>query len=430
MNSASASADAPQGLDRDFRRLWAAQGVSQFGSHVTRVALPFTAALAMHASPAQMATLAAADLVAGLAISPWAGAWLDRRRRRPVLVTCDLARAAALATVPLAALAHRLSIELLVVVMFANGALSTLFDIAQQAYLPALVGERRLVEANARMTGTESVASMGAFGLGGWLVQWFTGPIAVALDAVSFLVSAAFLRGITHGEASPAGTPARGGFTQWTHEVREGLVATFGDPVQRTLALCEGVLNLKFGVFMACYMLFVTRELALPTGPLGMIFALGGISALAGSVLASRLGQRLGRAWTMAGGLLAGGVGLALTTVAPRERPGVAMTMLALQQLVGDGGWAVFLIHAGSLRMELAPEALRGRIGAASRFLSLASMLVGVAAGAALAARIGLRPTLMLGAISIVVAIALVLGRPMRAQAKREVHASLEVQEP
>jgi hypothetical protein len=132
----------------------------------------------------------------------------------------------------------------------------------------------------------------------------------------------------------------------------------------------------------------------------------------------------------MAGGLLAGGIGMALAALAPRESPGVAMILLALQQLVGDGGWAVFLIHSASLRMELAPESLRGRIGAASRFLSLAAMLVGVSGGASLAGRLGLRRTLLLGAVSIVLGIAFALAPSVRAQAKREVQASLEVPEP
>lgn len=402
-SAAPAAADS-RALPIAFRWLWGAHGVSIFGSLVTRVALPFTAALALHASAGQMAILGGANLGAGLLVSLWAGAWVDRTARRPLMIACDLVRAALLATIPFAAFTGRLDLTLLIVVMFLTGVFDTLFDLARNAYVPGLVGEHRLVEANARLAATSSAAEVSGFGIAGWLVQWLTGPITIAIDAVSFLVSALLLSGIRTPEAAPARATHTGSFGAWRAEVREGLVATYHDPLQRSLAFSDACLNFTFGVFTACYMLFVTRDLALPTGPLGMVFAMGGVSGLAVSALAPRLGLRLGAGRAMVLGLAISTFGLAVAAFAPSNAPPVAFALLILQQLVGDGGWALYMIHSSTLRMARAPEALRGRIGSASNTLSMATRIGGIALGGLLGDRLGLRVIIGAGALATLVA--------------------------
>jgi len=385
-------------LPRDFGWLWGAHGVSVFGSLVTRAALPFTAALALNASAAQMAVLGAADLLASLLVAGWAGTWVDRVRRRPLLIGCDIARALLLSAVPIAALLGRLDLTLLVVVKFFAGAFDTLFDLARQAYVPSVVGERRLVEANSRLSATSSAAEVSAFGIAGWLVQWLSGPIAIAVDAVSFVVSAALLGGMRSPEPAPLRATTRTARPSWWSEMREGLAATFGDPLQRALALGDAVLNLTFGLFTACYVLFVTRDLALTPGPLGMVFAVGGVSGLIAAAFAPGLGHRLGVGRAMVLGLLISSVGLAVAVFAPVVNIPLALALLVMQQLVGDGGWALYMIHSSSLRMARAPEALRGRIGAASSMLSVAARLLGIVLGGALGDSVGSRAVLGFGA--------------------------------
>ena len=375
--------------------------MSVFGSLVTRVAIPFTAALALHASAAQMALLGAADLIASLMVGLWAGAWVDRVRRRPLLIGCDLARAVLLATIPLAALSGRLDLTLLLVVKFLSGAFDTLFELARQAYVPAVVGEVRLVEANSRLSATSSAAEVSAFGIAGWLVQWLTGPIAIAVDAVSFLISALLLGGMRTPEIPPvpgAGSATAASAASWRAEMRAGLLATFGDPLQRVLAIGDALLNLTFGLFTACYMLFVTRDLALPPGPLGMVFAVGGISGLIAATLAPALGERLGVGRAMALGLVVSSVGLGVAVLTPAHAVALALTVLVLQQFVGDGGWALYMIHSSTLRMARAPAALRGRIGSASGALSVAARLAGIVLGGAFGDKLGSRMILGVGA--------------------------------
>ena len=345
-----------------------------------------------------MAVLGAADLVASLFVGWWAGTWVDRVRRRPLLIACDIARALLLATVPIAALLGQLDLTLLIGVKFLAGAFDTLFDLARQAYVPSVVGERRLVEANARLSATSSVAEVSAFGIAGWLVQWLTGPIAIALDAVSFVVSAVLLGGIRTPESPPTRHAVRSTLSSVWAEQREGLAATFGDPLQRALALSDATLNLTFGLFTACYVLFVTRDLALAPGPLGMVFAVGGVSGLIAATFAPGLGHTLGVGRSMVLGLVISSVGLGVAVFAAPVNVPLALALLVTQQLVGDGGWALYMIHSGSLRMARAPEALRGRIGAASGMLSVAARLLGIVLGGVFGDSVGARGVLGVGA--------------------------------
>src|SRR5262245_8135260 len=179
--------------NRHFLRLWAGQTISVFGSLIGRTALPFTAILVLKATPFQMGLLAAADLVPNFLAALIAGAWVDRLPRRPLMIAADLARAAVLVSIPLAATFHHLRIERLYAPPSLQGLVTTCFDVAYASYLPTLVPREQLVEGNSRLTASASAAEFGAFSLGGWLVQWFGGPIAVLIDAVSFLGSAAFL---------------------------------------------------------------------------------------------------------------------------------------------------------------------------------------------------------------------------------------------
>src|SRR3954452_16417995 len=179
-----------------FQRVWAAATVSIFGSLVTRVALPFVAIVTLNADAVGVAMVRSMDLVAGLVFGLVAGAWVDRLRRRPVLVAADLGRAALLGLIPLAALYGFISLPLVLVVAFFTAVLTTFFDAADRAFLPTIVPRNDLVRANGAITASSSVSEFLAFGSAGFLVELLSAPIAILVDAVSFLFSAGFLGSI------------------------------------------------------------------------------------------------------------------------------------------------------------------------------------------------------------------------------------------
>ena len=224
--------------NRDFMRLWAGQTISQFGSLVGRTALHFTAILVLDASPYQIALLLAADIGSGLILGAIAGVWVDRLRRRPILIATDLGRAALLASIPVAYAFDSLRMEQLYVVACLTGAMAMTFDVAYQSYLPSLVGREELLEGNSKLMASSAAAEVGAFGAAGWLVQLFTGPVAILVDAVSFLVSALSVGSIKRTEPEPAPTADRE--SVW-REMVEGLRTITRDRTLRAMAGAEAL---------------------------------------------------------------------------------------------------------------------------------------------------------------------------------------------
>lgn len=276
--------------DPGFARLWAATTVSMLGSFITRTALPFAAILVLGAGAGEVAILRSAELVAGLTVGLVAGAWVDRLRRRPILIWADLGRAALLATIPIAFAMGSLGLVQLVLVAFGTAILSTLFDTADRAFLPTVIGRDRLVEANATLTGSSSASEFIGFGIGGWLIQLLSAPFAIAIDAVSFVISALFIGGIRAAEPTPRTGGAPSGVID---EIREGLALTFRDPILRPLALADAAVAGFWGVFGAVYLVFAT-EIGFEPGVIGLIAAVGGLSSLVGAAVAGRAVRRLG----------------------------------------------------------------------------------------------------------------------------------------
>ena len=342
----------------------------------------------------QMALLTAADLAPGLAIGLIAGAWVDRMRRRPILIAADLARAALVASIPLAAFAGNLHFAHLYAVALIAGGFTVCFDVAYHAYLPTLVPRERLLESNRKLAASGSVAEVAAFGAGGWLVQWLGAPLALLADTGTFLVSALSLGAIRKPEPVP---PPRAA-PRLRSEIREGLQALAGDAKLRSLAAAAVTWDLSFGMAGALYMLFVTESLGFRPGTLGMIFAVGGVSSLLGALAAGRLARRVGAGPAMTIALIVAGTSLFLVPAASGHAA-VAIALLILHQMVGDGAATIYLVHETTLRQELAPEALRGRIHASVRFLGVAAMIVGSLTAGLIATSAGLRAALVIAAL-------------------------------
>lgn len=394
----------------DFLRLWTAQTISTFGSLITRTALPFTAALVLDARPAQMALLVASDMVPALLVGLVVGVWVDRLRRRPLMIAADIARALVLGSVPLAFLLGRLHIEQLYLVALVASILTILFDVSYESYLPGLVGRDKLVEANSKVSATASVAEISAFGIGGWLVQIFTGPIAVLIDAVTFIVSAALLTSIRIPERAVASQAAA---RSAAAEIAEGLRTVGRDSLLRPLVGSLTALELGFGLVSPIIYLYTLRELGFHPGVLGMIFAVGGISSLGGALLASPLARRIGVGPSLIGCLALAGAGILFLPLA-RGASLVAAGFLVAQQLVGDGAATAYEINQVSLRQRITPDRLLGRVSASSRFAGVGGRLVGTLAAGVLGQAIGLRATLIIAALAVLAGSLALVASPVR----------------
>ncbi|MCC6778189.1 MAG: MFS transporter [Hyphomicrobiales bacterium] len=392
----------------DFVKLWAAQTISVFGSLITRTALPFAAILVLDATPLQIALLGVADIAPGILSGLVAGVWVDRMRRRPIMILADLGRAVALVSIPLAAAFDLLRIEHLYAVAFLTGILTTFFDVAYLSYLPSLLRRDELLEGNSKLAATNSVAEVGAFGLAGWLVQIFSAPIAILFDAISFVLSASLLRSIRTDEPEPERAPAEAG-PDIRQEVTAGLRVLLRDPLLRALGGSSIALDFSFRIVGTVFLLFATRELGFQPGILGLIFAVGGVSSFVGAIVAGRVSGRLGIGPAMIVGLILTGVGQLFVPLA-QSASLAAIALLVAQQLIGDGGATVYLINQVSLRQAVTPSQVLGRVNASIQFLGLVAMLLGALLGGVLGETVGLRATLVCGgAFSLLAGIALAL---------------------
>jgi MFS family permease len=376
----------------DFLKLWAGETVSVFGSFIGGTALQFTAVLTLHATPVQMAVLVAMSQAPALAAGLLAGVWIDRLRRRPILIAADIGRAALLMSIPLAYAAGALRIEQLYAVAFLTGTLTIWFDVAYQSYLPSLVKREDLVEGNSKLSGSASVAEFSGFSLAGWMVQVLGGPVAILIDALSFVWSALFLGAIRAPEAAPSPAHAR---LSMRAEIVEGMREVRHHPILRAVATAQVLRDVSNGVFSALILLYITNDVGLGPGVQGLIFAVGGVTALLGAMVAGRASRRLGVGPALIVAGLATSLGSFLVPLA--QGPVViAVALLVANQLITDPAWAVYEITEVSLRQAITPERLIGRVSASIRVAGLAAVLVGSVGGGVLGQVIGLRETLTL----------------------------------
>lgn len=396
--------------NRSFVRLWTGETISVFGSLVGRTALPFTAILVLDAGPLEIALLHAAELVPAFLTGPFVGVWVDRLRRRPIMIAADIGRFVLLVTIPLAHIFDALTMGQLYAVAFFVGILTISFDVAYLSYLPTIVNKDQLLEGNSKLAASTSVAEVGGFSLSGWLVQLVTGPVTILIDAISFLFSAAFVAAIKTPEPSPAPAEGRLGVRE---EFTEGVRFLVRDPVLRPLAAANVTLELAWALFGAVFLVFVTKDLGFKPGLLGMTFAVGGFSSLFGALLARRSALWFGLGPSMWGGLVLMGVSMLFIPLAQGATV-LAAALLVAQQLVGDGGATVFEVNQVSLRQSVTPERMLGRVNAAIRLTSLGAMLVGSLIGGVMGETVGLRPTLIVGAGAVFAAALWIIASPAR----------------
>jgi MFS family permease len=337
---------------RDFMRLWTGQTISVFGSTITREALPLTAILTLGATPAQMGLLGAAGTVPLLLIGLFAGVWVDRMRRRPLMIAADLGRAVLLLSVPITYLLGDLSMIQLYVVAVLAGILTVFFDVAYQAYLPALVERGHLVEGNSKLGVSDSVAEMAGPPLGGLLVQLISGPITILIDAASYLFSVLALAGIRAPEPPPQPAVER---EQIGRDLGTGLRAIWCDRLLRPIAVSSAIRHFFGWFFGAIYGLYALRTLGMSPAALGLTVACGGIGSFLAALAVAPATRRLGFGTATIGAHILAALGTSLIWLAGGF-PLVAVPLMIASQIVGDLGQTVGRINQISLRQAVTPD--------------------------------------------------------------------------
>ncbi len=393
--------------DPEFLKLWVGETVSDFGDQITLLAIPLTAVIVLKASALEMGLLAAAAAAPTAIFSLPAGVWVDRLPRRRVLIAADIGRALALATIPLAFALGALTLLHLYVVAFITGILSVFFIVAYQAYLPGLVGRERLVDANGKLNASASLAQLAGPSVSGVLIQLFTAPMPVVVDALSFAASLTGLSLIRRPEA--ALVPRR---RDMVAEIREGMAALLGQPILRTLVVCAAIVILVLSAQTAIFLLYLARDLALPPTVIGLILAVGSVGALTGALLASSVARRIGIGPSfILGALLVIAFFLARGFASgPAE---AVVIVLALAQLVGLFGASLFNVNGPSLRQALTPPHLLGRVNASYRFLVWGTGPFGAVLGGVLGELFGLQVALLVTGLASLVVLPILFASPL-----------------
>ena len=375
----------------EFPKLWIGETISLLGSQVTVLSLPLAASIVLQATPFQMGVLGASQTIPFLLFGLVAGVWVDRLRRRPIMLIADVGRAVLLTTIPIAAVLGMLRLEQLLIVAFAVGVLDVFFGLAYASFLPSVVRREELSEGNAKLALSAEVARVAGPGLAGILVQVLSAPIAVAVDAASFLVSAFALTRIKASEPPPV--PASERQSVWT-EIGEGLRAVTAQPILRTLVGVVGLSNRATGsCSVAVYVLYATRELGLEPVALGGIMAGVGVGGLIGAALAGPVTRRWGIGGTFLGAqLLWGGSYLGAAFVG--GPPPLAATVLAATFAITGMVNPIAGANATTLRQAVVAERLQGRVTAIARVVMWTCVTIGAVAGGVSAERIGIRPTI------------------------------------
>lgn len=347
--------------DPDFLKLWGAQTISQVGTQVTLLALPLTAILLLEASALEVALLGAMETLPFLLFALPAGVWVDRLPRRGLMIVADLARAAAIVSIPIAHWSDALALPQLFVVAFVTGIGTVFFDVSYLSYLPSLVGRAQLAGGNARLMATQSGAQVVGPGIGGALVALAGAPVALLADAVSFCVSGALIGAIGRREAPVEKVAGR---RVWT-ELREGLGYVFRQPYLRILTVTTGVSNFFGTMLFSLFLLYAIRDLEFSTGVIGVIFMLVNVGALAGAVLSGRVVRAIGLGRTIVWAAIAGNLTLLSIPLAPQDN---ALPLFVAGALLGPGIGMMFNVNQLSLRQAITPERLLGRMNSVVRF--------------------------------------------------------------
>jgi MFS family permease len=375
---------------RNFLLLWSGQTVSEMGSAVTQLALPLTAVVVLRASTFQVGALTAAGYAAFALIALPAGAIVDRRAKRWLMIWCDVARMLIIGSIPLAAAFGVLSMGQLYAVAITAGVCTVFFDVSYQSYLPVLIDKEDLVDGNGKLGATQSFAQVVGPGLGGGLVGLFGAARAMAADAISYAVSVASLLAIRAPEEPPHPKDRQ----KLRKEIAEGLSFVLRDPILRKIVACTGTANLFGSMATALQIIFLVRVLHVRPADTGLLIALASLGGVAGGVLSGRLSRLIGSARIIWFSMLVLGLPQLLI---PLAEPGWRITAAVIGLAAFSFSAVVYNVAQVSYRQAICPPRLLGRMNAAVRWVVWGTLPLGGLLGGAFGTLIGVRPTLWIG---------------------------------
>ncbi len=369
----------------DFRKLWVGRTISLVGSQVTRLALPLAAILILSAAPPQLGLLRALSSLPAVVISAFAGILVDRLPRRPIMIVADLARALLLFSIPLAAFFGELNLLQLYAVALGSATFGVFFEIAYRSFLPSLIEQKDLVEANGKLEAAGPIAEVVGPSLAGILIQLLTAPLAILIDGISYLISVISLSFIAVNEAAPS-PPERRAFLR---EIGEGLTFVRHEPQLRSILIAIGLFELFDSAMMAIYVLYVTKNLGLDPALLGLIFATGGVGGIVGALVSQWLADELRVGWVLVLGISLAAIGdLVIPTAGIFQT--FSLPLLALAELCVVFGVLIFVINLMSLLQVVTPNHLLGRVNATIDIVTGASGLFGALLGGFVGSALGL----------------------------------------
>jgi MFS family permease len=391
----------------DFRMLWAGNAVSQFGTRIGGIAAPLLAVSVLAATPFQVGLLNAVQTVGLLLIGLPAGAWVDRMRRRRLMISMDLTRMALLATISVAGWLHVLTLGHLLVATLLVGVATVFFDVSQLSYLPTLIGRDQLLEGNARLQASQSVAVVAGPALGGWLVSVVGAANTMLATSLGFLLSAGQISRIAAVEPAPHAPAHR----NLLAEIGEGLRLVFGQPTLRAIAGCTATVNLFLSIAITLNVLFLNRELGLSAGVTGLVLAASGVGGLLGAVTGRLFVPRIGRARSCWLSLL---VTQPCALLLPLAETNWRIGLFAAGWFVVGYGSTVYNIAQVTYRQAMCPDRLLGRMNASNRFVVWGTLPLGSIAAGLIAGAAGARVGLWVAAAGMSVAVLWLLLSPLR----------------
>jgi MFS family permease len=392
----------------NFRSFWIGETISVVGDQLTLLAMPLTAILVLDADAADMGLLTAVSLLPHLLFSMPAGVLLERiQHRRRVMIAVDIGRAALIASVPAAYVAGVLTIQQLYVVGFLTGSLTVLFDLSWSTVFVAIAPRELYVQGSSLLNGSRSLSYVIGPTLGGTLVQVLTAPVALAVDAVSFIVSALFLARVKADEApiEPDPTSIRSRFAA-------GLRFAAYDPIIRPTLLAAATINFFNFAFAALFVLYATRYLGVSPGTLGLALGVGAIGGLLGAVVAGPIGRRIGVGPAYALGCVLFPAPLILIPLVSGP-PEVVFAALLLSEFGAGLGVMILDVNAGSIILARTPDRIRARATGAFRTLNYGIRPIGAFLGGMLGTAIGVQETLLIVTVAPLLGVLWLIGSPV-----------------
>ncbi|HWT32576.1 MAG TPA: MFS transporter [Microbacterium sp.] len=380
--------------DRNFLTMWSGQALSQFGEQVSLLGIPVLAVVLLQSTAFEVGVLDAAGLAAFLLIGLPAGAWIDRMRKRHVMIAADVVRALALASIPVLWALGVLHIWQLYAVAFVIGVATVFFDVSYQSVIPSLVRHDQIAEANGKLEATAQVAHLTGPAIAGGLIGLVSAPFAMITTACTYAASfaaLAFTRDHERPRPAHEHEPLR-------REIAEGLRWVFGNPALRRIVGTTSTSNLFNTISVTMLPIFLLRELGMSAATMGVILSLGAVGGVLGAIATPHLVRRLGEGPAIPISAISFSVVAVVLPVAAMV-PSIAFGLLVVQGFVMSFTVLVYNITQVTFRQRITPPRLLGRMNASIRFVVWGVMPIASLVAGGLGTWLGIVPTMWIGAI-------------------------------